>query len=729
MELDQTYWVPKQRRGPLPTFYYHGHFVEMLRFVRANYSHVLESEHVAFLDGFESLSKDAQCLYVRLVNRKGVVFAANKLKYPELGDIEPLVEELRSRGWVDRPSAQEFDALLTFMTRNEIIAAVQARLTGMNRSMKKRDLIRFMREFADVDDFVAQPAVASLLVQRRFDSLRYLMFLYFGRIRDDLGQFTMRDLGLVRSGDFRDTYEPRFAERTEALEAYYFAARLHDCRNGGRQRRDQLIAEAGDWPEPEFSAAAKSRDELALALGRHLEKSGDKAAALNIYQKGSSTQCGERVMRMMIASADAEEAEAYLLERIENPRSDEEALVAEDLYQRKFKRKKTSLLTDALRDAQLLEIDESWLGDAENAVAAELERQGATVYRVENLLWRTLFGLLFWKELLEGDEVAVHSPFEFVPACLGDGSFYGVYADAIESRLGELQDPRKTRQRLLEVITRCHGKANGVFRWKQTTIEAVFALLDNAEPAAVREILLRFCKDYSDARYGYPDLMAIDGGQVSFVEVKAEGDQLRRNQMLRLQQLKSAGFDASIIRVEWIVDPGQEYVVIDVETTGGRGNQHRVTEIGAVKVRSGVIVDTFESLLNPQRAIPTSITKLTGITAEMVADAPYFADIADELEAFLDGAIFVAHNVEFDYGFVSSEFARIGRRLRMPKLCTCASMRKLYPGQSSYSLSNLARRFDISLENHHRAMSDARAAAELLLLINEKRTAKLDARR
>ena len=105
----------------------------------------------------------------------------------------------------------------------------------------------------------------------------------------------------------------------------------------------------------------------------------------------------------------------------------------------------------------------------------------------------------------------------------------------------------------------------------------------------------------------------------------------------------------------------------------------------------------------------------------MVADAPYFADIADDLAEFLDGAIFVAHNVEFDYGFVHREFRRIGRSLRMPKLCTAASMRRLYPGLRSYALANLCRHFDVPLDNHHRALCDARAAAELLILVNEKR--------
>jgi DNA polymerase-3 subunit epsilon len=147
-----------------------------------------------------------------------------------------------------------------------------------------------------------------------------------------------------------------------------------------------------------------------------------------------------------------------------------------------------------------------------------------------------------------------------------------------------------------------------------------------------------------------------------------------------------------------------------------------VTEIGAVKVRNGEIIGRFSTLLNPQRTIPPGITRLTGITPAMVEDAPYFSDIADEFDAFMQGAIFVAHNVEFDYGFISREFGRLGRSFRYPRLCTCASMRKLYPGQRSYSLAALTQAYDIPLKNHHRALCDAEAAAQLLLIINEKRS-------
>jgi DNA polymerase-3 subunit epsilon len=88
---------------------------------------------------------------------------------------------------------------------------------------------------------------------------------------------------------------------------------------------------------------------------------------------------------------------------------------------------------------------------------------------------------------------------------------------------------------------------------------------------------------------------------------------------------------------------------------------------------------------------------------------------------FMGDGIFAAHNVNFDYGFIGREFERLDRRFRFPKVCTCAGMRRRFPGHKSYSLGNLCSAFDIELKDHHRALSDARAAACLLNLMNAKR--------
>lgn len=693
----------------------------MLDFVAKHYAHALLEKHLAFIEDFARLSQPAQCLYVRLANRKGRVFAANRLRYPELGDTGPLLNMLRQQGWIGAPDPSDFNDVLGFLTKDEIYQLLLPRCVGLGRNLKRADLLAFARESMDPSRFMRDLRTDRLLIQKRDDEIRYLLFLYFGRIQEGLSRFTMRDLGLVRTHDSQDDYQPRFADRAEALENYHFATRLHAAKDLHASALQEIAAEMPDWPATNFSSSASLRDDLVLRLGRAAEAANLPDLAQAFYEQGESLQCSERLVRLLLATGQQERARSHLERCMDEPRSDEEWLLARDIYAQKFNKKRTSALTDVLRESQSIDIDESRNGSPERAVAEYYEQHGVVAYRTENLLWRTLFGLLFWKELFLDSDAAVHSPFDFLPASLANNTFYNDNRARINDRLALLNEPKAAKHALLKVSTRYYGTPNGIFRWRRSMNEALFALLDNAPGHSIAAVLERMCMDYNSARYGYPDLMLIEDQKVRFIEVKTEGDQLRRKQLLRLEQLRAAGFMADVIRVRWVVDPQQTYVVVDVETTGGQGENHRVTEIGAVKVRNGQVVDKFQTLLNPQRTIPADITRLTGITPAMVADAPYFSDIADRLEEFLKDSIFVAHNVEFDYGFLAREFRRIGRSFRYPRLCTCASMRRLFPGHRSYSLASLCDAFDLPLKQHHRALCDAEAAAELLILINEKR--------
>lgn len=159
------------------------------------------------------------------------------------------------------------------------------------------------------------------------------------------------------------------------------------------------------------------------------------------------------------------------------------------------------------------------------------------------------------------------------------------------------------------------------------------------------------------------------------------------------------------------------YVVVDVETTGMRAwGGDRVTEIAAVVVRDGVVVEEFATLINPERPIPRRITELTHIDAAMVRHAPRFGDVCDDVLRVLEGHVFVAHNAEFDWRFVSAEVARArGRRLVGRRLCTVRLARQVLPTLRSRRLDSLAHYYDITIANRHRAAGDARATAHVLL--------------
>lgn len=160
-----------------------------------------------------------------------------------------------------------------------------------------------------------------------------------------------------------------------------------------------------------------------------------------------------------------------------------------------------------------------------------------------------------------------------------------------------------------------------------------------------------------------------------------------------------------------------EYVVVDVETTGGSARKgHRVTEIAAVRVDAdGQVLDEFCTLVNPERPISRFVVGLTGISDAMVRDAPRFVEIADRVRTLLEGRVFVAHNASFDWRFVQTELERAARALDddSPRLCTVRLARRLVPEVDRRSLDVLTEHFGIANEARHRALGDARATAEL----------------
>ena len=162
---------------------------------------------------------------------------------------------------------------------------------------------------------------------------------------------------------------------------------------------------------------------------------------------------------------------------------------------------------------------------------------------------------------------------------------------------------------------------------------------------------------------------------------------------------------------------GMSFVVVDVETTGGRPNGgDRVTEFAAVVVRGGAVAERYETLLNPDRAIPPWISRLTNISWEMVREAPRFGDVCDDVMRILDGHVFVAHNARFDWGFVSMEVARAtGRELVGRQLCTVRLARRLLPQLRRRSLDYVADHYNVGIGARHRAMGDALATAHVLV--------------
>ncbi|MBI2295610.1 MAG: hypothetical protein HYU76_06170 [Betaproteobacteria bacterium] len=153
----------------------------------------------------------------------------------------------------------------------------------------------------------------------------------------------------------------------------------------------------------------------------------------------------------------------------------------------------------------------------------------------------------------------------------------------------------------------------------------------------------------------------------------------------------------------------QPLVILDVETTGAHPAYDRITEVGLIEVERGRCIGEWSTLVNPGESIPPAIQGLTGITNEMVALAPSFAEIAPRLLARLEGKLLVAHNARFDYGLLRNEFRRAGLRYSSRVLCTVKLSRRLFPAETRHNLDALMARHDVACDARHRALGDARA--------------------
>lgn len=166
------------------------------------------------------------------------------------------------------------------------------------------------------------------------------------------------------------------------------------------------------------------------------------------------------------------------------------------------------------------------------------------------------------------------------------------------------------------------------------------------------------------------------------------------------------------------------YAILDIETTGGKYNEEGITEIAIYKYDGHQIVDQFISLLNPEREIQPFVVHLTGINSHMLRNAPKFYEVAKRIVEITENCILVAHNAQFDYRILGTEFRRLGFDYERQSLCTVELSKHLIPGQPSYSLGKLVRSLGIPVTDRHRASGDAIATVKLFKMLLDKDTQK-----
>lgn len=693
----------------LPSKYYHSHFKELCAVLLNQYSVFFEEKHHDFLTTFHALSEDAQCLYLRMMNRKGRIFFREKLIYPEIISFDEALSELYTNRFVEKLHPFHWDEFLGFLPKKELCSLLLIKDAVFKKSWPREALENELRGLG----YFENDLMNTYIVQSRTEEISYLLFLYFGRIQENLSLYTLRDLGIRQVSREKKNFKTRFHSREEALSHYFYSKLAEDHSH---------FPQIDLWPVALNHESQLLRESVILAIGDDLKNNGSISEALSAYQFSESHPGREKYVRLLYQEGAVDACRIKLSEILENPFSDEEYLFAEDFEARKFGGRKRSILTETLRNARKIGIDESYFRHPEEGVLAYFQERGIQGYHTENYLWNCLFGLIFWEELYESEHSSLFNEFERLPRDLLEKTFLTVHRDTIAKKLDALKDKKSALDILLQKAESKKDIQNGIFGWHESIPSMLTLLLNHADDDSLVKMLLHMAGDFHHRSSGFPDIFTVEEGKVKFYEVKAPGDSLKQRQLLQMLALQKAEFLVEVLQVEYIFNPYQMYVVVDIETTGSFGAYHRITELGAVKMQNGEVQARFQTLVNPERHISREIETLTGISNEMVQNAPKFHEVADAFDEFTKGCIFVAHNVSFDYGFIQQEFGKLERRFVRPYICTKTGIKKHFPGLESYGLKNLCAHFGISLVNHHRALADAEAAAELLILITQKRS-------
>ncbi|MBB1456351.1 exonuclease domain-containing protein [Pseudoalteromonas sp. SG43-5] len=713
----------------LPAKYYLAHFRELIEFVTSKCMHLLEPKHSEFISKINQLDEQSQCMLARVYSRKPYLVQAQSLNYEEITSPHQAIYTLKKAGILFEPNEQHYSQLLAHLTKPSLVELLSnySEQISFKKSAAKGALVDIAREFFKARPQELAPLYSQYVINNRSDYYEYFEFLFAGKLSsgdvNHQNRFVMRDLGLTATREGHSESLSRFETLDEAqsnylLNRYRLAFKNITDESDYVALASQVLVQAAHG-----AIAVVLKNKLLVRLYRQL-KTVDSELAFSLLEGCvDDSEAQEIQIREQYRLGNKEWVKARLEAIIENPLTDDLLYFADDFLMRKFNKKTRSRLSAMLADTQcVLEIDELYRGEVEQGVNDYYTREGMAVFNTENTLWQSLFGLVFWHELFVESPYPPCNEFDIYPQVLRLGNFYEAQQTQINERLAQCQ----TSQALLNLV--CKNAAqyfdqpNGLFRWRSNLLEPLEALILNSPLEALIAHLAAMSKHYLQLKDGYPDLMVINNGQVHFEEVKAPGDKLRRNQLTTIDNLKNVGFTVHIAAVKWFVDPNRVYSVVDIETTGGLKGGNRITEIGIVKVQHGKVIDTWTSLVNPERHIPGFITSLTGISDSMVYNAPVFANIVKPLLDKLAGSIFVAHNVNFDYGFIKKECEMAGHFFKMPKMCTVVESRKAFKGLKSYSLGNLSAHFDLNLTSHHRALADATATAELLLLIQNSET-------
>jgi len=553
--------TPEPAAIQLEPRYYLRNFEKLCTVVVSQYRDVLTDAEQDFLSSFEGMESAQQCLYLRLASRVGPWFCLSKLKYEEIGAIEPVAHALVAAGlatWADELTVEDLQGLFT---RPELANLFREHLAGTPVSSRKAALAEQIAELAlppaELFTLVSEATGDSFIAPLGGEVLALLELLFFGNRRQGLTDFLLSDLGVASYFPYRIDTEQRFFVSRAAVREYLACGEIADQHYQWQEIREPnaltLLAQQLLSVTFEYPSSARRWQRLCNRIARDLERTGQLTPALALYKRSQLHPARERSARVLEALHEWPAAIAVCEEILADAWCEDERAAALRMLprlQRKAGRTATPRPRDRFNEQQLTVTSAS--GSVERDTAAELAREWSQVCYVENKLMCSLFGLAFWEEIFAAIPGAFHNPYQSVPTDMYEQGFSQRREDMLAQRLKHLASADLPAE-LASAYHRYKGYQCRWTHWRAIDEELVTTASHIIPAEHLLNIWQRMLFDPEENRRGFPDLIAFgeQPGQYQMIEVKGPGDTLQESQKRWLRFFATNNIPAFVAQVNW----------------------------------------------------------------------------------------------------------------------------------------------------------------------------------
>lgn len=556
---------PPTTRPDIAADYYLTNFHFLVDWVLQHYADLLSADERYFLDCFQQLSRDSQCLLVRLSSRKGPLFRRDKLRYSEINSIEQAAAELIALGLLSGNTLLNIHELAAALTKTELLDVFGEHLPGAKQA-RKEVLI------AQLDELFPEPKTWGDWTNNqlgeiyRLDNqsiISTLLLLFFGNAYQDLTEFVLQDLGLYRYENYSIDHQHRIFKTRAELEQYQQLIQLRDALEQAAEV-EHLIELATRFPTAvDHAGLQRRRARLCNQLAYELERANEHALALQLYCQSHLPPARERRIRLLEKQGDFTGAWQLLDEILNSPCDEHELQVAQRMAPRLAKkvgeviaRRTPSVIIEQQLNLPPLVDENDNLLRVEEVVRQFAHTDESPCFYVENLLLGGLFGLWLWPEMFRGIDGAFANPFQAAPLDLYQQNFVNNRPGI--QQLWQLLDDNQHQDHIRKFWRDKNGLTNHFVSW-QFLDEKLLELALQIIPAThLKAIFKRLLFDIKSNRSGLPDLIQFfpsnthsTTSSYRMIEVKGPGDRIQDNQQRWLDYFSANAIPAEVWYVNW----------------------------------------------------------------------------------------------------------------------------------------------------------------------------------